>query len=50
MSERLKDKEPQQIRAELMAMKEAAHEIARRMNRMLEQQQQRQPNRTDKAR
>jgi hypothetical protein len=48
--EKLKDKEPQQIRAELTAMKDAANEIAHRMNRMLTQQQQRQPNRTDKAR
>lgn len=48
--EKLKDKEPQQVRAELTAMKDATHEIARRMNRMLVQQQQRQPNRTDKAR
>ncbi|MCD1261352.1 hypothetical protein B5M42_021355 [Paenibacillus athensensis] len=48
--EKLKDKEPQQIRAELATMKEAAHEIARRMNRVLAQQQQRQPSRSDKAR
>jgi len=48
--EMLKDKEPQQIRSELTTMKDAAHEIARRMNRVLAQQQQRQPNRTDQAR
>lgn len=48
--EKLADKEPQQIRADLTKMKDAAHEIARRMNRMLAQQQQRQPNRTDNAR
>lgn len=46
--ERLKDMEPQQIRSELTVMKEAAHDISRRMHRMLAQQ--RQPSRTEAAR
>ncbi|UUZ83148.1 hypothetical protein LJK88_04205 [Paenibacillus sp. P26] len=37
--EKLKDMEPQQIRAELTVMKDAAHDMARRMNRMLAQRQ-----------
>lgn len=40
--EKLKDLEPQQVRAELTVMKDAAHEIARRMNRMLAQHRQQQ--------
>ncbi|MBN2982247.1 ArdC-like ssDNA-binding domain-containing protein [Cohnella algarum] len=40
--EKLKDIEPQQIRTELMVMKDAAHDMARRMNRMLAQQRQQQ--------
>lgn len=49
-SERLKDMEPQQIRAELTVMKDAAHDISRRMHRMLAQQRQQQPGRSDSAR
>ncbi|WP_214629687.1 hypothetical protein [Paenibacillus agaridevorans] len=48
--ERLKDMEPQQIRAELTVMKDAAHDISRRMHRMLAQQRQQQPNRSDSTR
>lgn len=39
--EKLKDMEPQQIRAELTVMKDTAHDMARRMNRMLAQHQHR---------
>lgn len=46
---KLKDMEPQQVRAELTVMKDATHEIARRMNRMLAQQRQQQQ-RTETAR
>ncbi|MGG3885099.1 hypothetical protein KDJ56_03530 [Brevibacillus composti] len=48
MQEKLKDIEPQQVRAELTVMKDAAHDMARRMNRMLAQQ--RQQLRTEPAR
>ncbi|WP_274364813.1 hypothetical protein [Paenibacillus thermotolerans] len=44
----MKDIEPQQIRAELAVMKDTAHDMARRMNRMLAQQ--RQHHRTEPAR
>lgn len=37
---KLKDMEPQQVRAELTVMKDAAHDMALRMNRMLAQQRQ----------
>lgn len=50
VSERLKDMEPQQIRAELTVMKDAAHDISRRMHRMLAGQRQQQPSRSDSAR
>ncbi len=50
VTERLKDMEPQQIRAELSVMKEAAHDISRRMHRMLAQQRQQQPSRSEPAR
>lgn len=40
--EKLKDLELQQIRAELTVMKDTAHDMARRMNRMLAQQRQQQ--------
>lgn len=50
VAERLKDMEPQQIRAELTVMKEAAHDISRRMLRMLAGQRQQQPSRSDSAR
>lgn len=50
VSERLKELEPQQIRAELTVMKDAAHDISRRMYRMLAEQRQQQPNRSDSAR
>ncbi|MEK4508908.1 hypothetical protein [Paenibacillus sp. FSL K6-2524] len=50
VSERLKDMEPQQIRAELTLMKDAAHDISRRMHRMLAGQRQQQPSRSDSAR
>ncbi|MFC0213308.1 hypothetical protein ACFFK0_12740 [Paenibacillus chartarius] len=46
--EKLKDMEPQQIRAELTVMKDTAHDMARRMNRMLAQH--RQQLRTETAR
>lgn len=42
MQEKLKDIEPQQIRTELAVMKDTAHDMARRMNRMLAQQRQQQ--------
>lgn len=48
VQEKLKDIEPQQIRAELAVMKDTAHDMARRMNRMLAQQ--RQHHRTEPAR
>ena len=48
--ERLKELEPQHIRAELTVMKDAAHDISRRMHRMLAQQRQQQPNRSDSTR
>lgn len=50
VSERLKDMEPQQIRAELTVMKDAAHDISRRMHPMLAQQRQQQPSRSHSAR
>ena len=46
--EKLKNMEPQQIRAELTMMKDTAHNMARRMNRMLAQH--RQQLRTEPAR
>lgn len=48
--ERLKELEPQHIRAELTVMKDAAHDISRCMHRMLAQQRQQQPNRSDSTR
>ncbi|MBE9918321.1 hypothetical protein G8C92_30450 [Paenibacillus donghaensis] len=50
VSERLKDMEPQQIRTVLTVMKDAAHDISRRMHRMLAQQRQQQPGRSDSTR
>lgn len=49
MQEKLKDIEPQQVRAELAVMKDTAHDMTLRMNRMLAQQQ-RQQHRTEPAR
>ncbi|MCD9023492.1 hypothetical protein [Cohnella silvisoli] len=48
--ERLKALEPQQIRAELTVMKDAAHNLTRRMHRVLAEQRQQQSNRSDAAR
>ncbi|SIR50187.1 hypothetical protein SAMN05880570_4015 [Paenibacillus sp. RU4T] len=50
VNERLKELEPQQIRAELSVMKDATHNISRRMHRVLAEQRQQQPNRSDSAR
>ncbi len=50
VQERLKELDPQQIRAELSVMRDATHSISRRMHRMLAQQRQQQPSRNEPAR